>query len=65
MCYIQYCFFPSRGGADYVLVGLSLIKQIIKDVNLILHCIQCQTATDILEIENDFAQYVQNHFQYV
>ena len=27
-------FFPSGGGVDDVLVRLSLIKQIIKDVNL-------------------------------
>ena len=27
-------FFPSGGGVDGVLVRLSLIKQIIKDVNL-------------------------------
>ena len=27
-------FFPSSGGVDDVLVRLSLIKQIIKDVNL-------------------------------
>ena len=32
MRYIQYCFFPS-GGAE-VLMRLLLIKQIIKDVNL-------------------------------
>ena len=31
-CAIQYCFFPS--GEDDVLMRLSLIKQIIKDVNL-------------------------------
>ena len=34
MCYMQYCFFHSGGGVDYVLVWLPLIKQIIKDVNL-------------------------------
>ena len=31
-CAIQYCFFPS--GGDEVLMRLSLIKQIIKDINL-------------------------------
>ena len=30
----KYCFFQSGGGVDDVLVRLSLIKQIIKDVNL-------------------------------
>ena len=34
MCYVQYSFFPSGGGVDDVLVRLSLIKQVIKDVNL-------------------------------
>ena len=35
MCYIQYCFFPSGAGVDNVLVRFLLIKQIIKDANLI------------------------------
>ena len=30
----KYWFFPSGGGVDGVLVSLSLIKQIIKDVSL-------------------------------
>ena len=30
-CYIQYCFFPSGGGVDDVLVSLLFIKEIIKD----------------------------------
>ena len=30
-----------------------------------MHCIQCQTSTDILEIMNEFVQYGQNYFQYV
>ena len=36
MYYMQYSFlfFTSGGGVDDVLVRLSLIKQIIKDVNL-------------------------------
>ena len=36
MHYMQYCFlfFTSGGGVDDVLVRLSLIKQIIKDANL-------------------------------
>ena len=34
MCYIQYCFFPSGGGVDDVLVRLPLIEKITKDVNL-------------------------------
>ena len=34
MCYIQYCFFPSGGGVDDVLVRLPLIERITKDVNL-------------------------------
>ena len=34
MCYTQYCFFPSSGGVVDMLMRLSLIKQIIKDVNL-------------------------------
>ena len=34
MYYIQYCFFTSDGSADDMLVRLSLIKQIIKDANL-------------------------------
>ena len=34
-CAMYYTvFFPSGGGVDDVLVRLSLIKQIIKDVNL-------------------------------
>ena len=34
MYYIQYCFFPSGGGVDDMFMKLSLIKQIIQDVNL-------------------------------
>ena len=34
MCYIQYYFSPSEGDVDEVLVRLSLIKQIIRGVNL-------------------------------
>ena len=33
MCNIQYFFFPSGGDVDDVLLRLSLIKQIIKDVD--------------------------------
>ena len=30
-----------------------------------VHCIPCQTSTEILGIVNEFSQYVQNYFQYV
>ena len=32
--YIKYCFFPPGEGVDDVLVRLSLIEEIIKDVKL-------------------------------
>ena len=66
MCYIILFFFPSGGGVDYVLVKLWLIKQMIKDVKddqkFDVPFIQCQTSTYILEIVNEFVQYVQNYF---
>ena len=43
-------------------VNLTLVKQIIKDINLM--CILF-SATDILGIVNEFIQYVQNYFQYL
>ena len=30
-----------------------------------VHFIRCQKPTDILQIVNEFIQYVQNYFQYV
>ena len=58
-------FFPSGGGVDEWLMRLSLIKKIIKDVNSM--CISCsfKRRTDILEIVNEFVQYVQYDFQYL
>ena len=58
-------FSPSGEGVDDALVRLSLIEQIIKDVNLMCNFIQCQTSTEISGIVNGFAQYVRNYFQYV
>ena len=43
-------------------INLTLVKQIIKDINLM--CILF-SATDILGIVNEFIQYVQNYFQYL
>ena len=60
MYYIQYCFFTSGGGADDMLVRLSLVEEIIKDANLM-----CISSTDIWGIMNKFVQYVQNYFQYL
>ena len=60
--YIQYRLFPSGGGVDDMLMRLPLIKRIIKDVNLMLLFIQCQTSTDILGVVNEFVQYVQYYF---
>ena len=55
-------FFPS--GGDDVLIRLSLIIQIIKEVNLM--CISFSVKhTDILGIMIEFVQYVQNYFQYL
>ena len=58
-------FFPSGGRVNDMLVRLSLIKQFIKDKKFDVPLIQCQTSTDILEIVNEFVQYVQNYFQYL
>ena len=59
--HIPYRFFPSGGGVD-MLMRLPLIKQIIKDVNLMLLFIQCHTSTDILGMVNEFVQYVRYYF---
>ena len=56
-------FFPSGGGVDDVLVRLSLIKQIIKNVNLM--CIAFSAKHPqlyIFGIVNVFVEYVQNIF---
>ena len=61
--YTILLFYTSGGGVDNVLVRLSLIEQIIKDVNLCQfdgHFAQCQTLADISGIVNEFVQYDQN-----
>ena len=51
--YTVLLFFTSGGGIDDLLVRLSLIEQIIKDVNLI--CISFKFKhPDILGIVNEF-----------
>ena len=49
-------FFPSGRGVDEVLVQLSLVKQIIKDSNLMCLSFSVKISADILEIVNEFVQ---------
>ena len=53
-------FFLSGGGVDDVLVRLSLIKKIIKDVNLMLISFSVKHPS-----VNEFVHYVQNYFKYL
>ena len=65
MCYIQYCFFAFWWRCWWH-VGEVVINQTnYQECQFDVHCIHCQTSTDILGIVNEFAQYVQNYFQYV
>ena len=49
MCYIQYCFFPLGGGVDDVVGEVVINQTSYEGYQFDVHCIQCQTSTDILE----------------
>ena len=56
-------FFPSGGDVDDVLVRLSFVinKTNYQGCQFDLHCIQCESFTDILEIVNCELFPVENH----
>ena len=58
-------FSHSGGGVDDVLFRLPLIKQIIKDINLICSAFSVKHPGDNFGSMNEFVQYVQKYFQYV
>ena len=59
--------WTSDGDVNDLVVRVSLIEQIIKDVNLmrISFSAKSQTSTDISGTLNEFLQYAYSYFQYV